>query len=514
MMLNKLNVQLKKVWVSQRGAMMVFVAILMTFFLAMIGFGLDAGRIYMEKAKLQDIADAEALAGAIYLNQPDSEGRRGKILSSLRAYSAANGFQVEATSSEFDSVDEYDADKEPAKDGFRIAHKVVTQKDKDDVERERLYVRIKKSVPTFFIKLMLPEYANMTVSAVAAAEYVEGQEVISYEGPKIVCNMLDYQVYDSDTVVVKNGTDFSIYAGASTIDYNKLPKTTSSVLYNTNWGDGTGKLPNGWTLIRTNEDKVWNLDDPREKAEKEALDEAQALITKKSSKYKAAADKYVAEKQDYINGVGNKRYIGHDSNGQAKIVSNIKDDDDNIDLYVDGTLADALSGSTHNSTNYAVILTNRQIKNVKHVNTLILGKHVANWGSSSESEASKTYTIATEGITFGNIYTTSASSAVYISGKENYFNGLIFVQGRFYVGGTANHYNNKNSTELFVIGNMYLGTSHDVKDTNNATDGSRIWVGADRKEDSSWHMYWDGNASSSDGTEDASDTKAHVRLIE
>ena len=58
---------LKFVLKSQKGAYMVFFALLFPFLLGVIGFAIDAGFLYMQKAKLQDVADALALAGQFIL---------------------------------------------------------------------------------------------------------------------------------------------------------------------------------------------------------------------------------------------------------------------------------------------------------------------------------------------------------------------------------------------------------------------------------------------------------------
>ena len=514
-MLRKFRETLKN---KQRGAIMVFFAILVPLFLGAIGLAVDAGFLYMQKAKLQDVADATALAGAGHLKD---ENREEQVESAVIAFAGANGYKDkdEAASSNFLQLADPSSVTLEENADWKIAYAIDTNvTDKDGKQRDHVRVVILKRVPTFFIRMLFPEQNEVVVKAVAAAEYVEGEEpVVSYGGPKIVCNYLNYEVHDSETVKVSSGANFGIYAGASTIDYSKLPEVTSSTLYNTNWRNLDGVLPNGWNLIRTNEDMHWDLNNPKEKAEKEALDEAQAIIKKKTSQYKQAADDYVANKQDYIAGKGQKRYIGHDNSGQDNIISNIKEGDDNIDLYMDGTVVDVLVGQTHTSKNYSVILTNRQLKTVSHINNLIFGKHVAAWGGGETVAAYREYTIATEGITYGNIYTVGDGSKLFISGKKNLFDGLIFVQGQFYIGGEDNRYNRTNNTELFSVGGIYLGRSHDVEDTTVGGNSSKIWVGNERKEDSSWHMYWDGSDSSSGGSSSGSSgsgaAKAHVRLV-
>ena len=68
------NIIHKKPYCSQRGAIMVFFALLLPLIFGFMGLGIDAGLVYVNKGKMQDIADATALAGAaptiaIYRNQ-------------------------------------------------------------------------------------------------------------------------------------------------------------------------------------------------------------------------------------------------------------------------------------------------------------------------------------------------------------------------------------------------------------------------------------------------------------
>ena len=86
-MLRKFRETLKN---KQRGAIMVFFAILVPLFLGAIGLAVDAGFLYMQKAKLQDVADATALAGAGHLND---ENRETQVESAVVAFAGANGYK-------------------------------------------------------------------------------------------------------------------------------------------------------------------------------------------------------------------------------------------------------------------------------------------------------------------------------------------------------------------------------------------------------------------------------------
>ena len=53
---------------AQRGAVMVLFALLLPVLFGFMGLGIDVGLAYVEKGKVQDIADAAALAGAAKLS--------------------------------------------------------------------------------------------------------------------------------------------------------------------------------------------------------------------------------------------------------------------------------------------------------------------------------------------------------------------------------------------------------------------------------------------------------------
>ena len=49
---------------DRRGAIAVFTAIVLSILLGMAGLAIDAGHIYMQRATLQQVSDAAAIAGA------------------------------------------------------------------------------------------------------------------------------------------------------------------------------------------------------------------------------------------------------------------------------------------------------------------------------------------------------------------------------------------------------------------------------------------------------------------
>ena len=62
-------------WLKQeRGSVLVLTVVLLPILFAFLGFGYDLGNIYMHKSRLQNVADAAALAGArAYLDSQANE---------------------------------------------------------------------------------------------------------------------------------------------------------------------------------------------------------------------------------------------------------------------------------------------------------------------------------------------------------------------------------------------------------------------------------------------------------
>ena len=141
---------------------MVFFAILLPMIFGFMGLGIDAGLVYVNKGKMQDIADATALAGAAHIGE-DGNG----VTAAVDAFVNANGLEV--TENELVSVTEDGWTSLAAlgdNESLRVAYGIVTVNDKP-----RLRVRIDKRVPLPFTATFLPSFSKgLTVAAVAAAE--------------------------------------------------------------------------------------------------------------------------------------------------------------------------------------------------------------------------------------------------------------------------------------------------------------------------------------------------------
>ncbi len=501
----------RRILKEQRGAFMVFFAILVPLFIGMIGFAVDAGFIYMQKAKMQDIADAAALAGAARLN--DGADKEGHVTSAVRAYAEANGLSGVATA--MASLDE-SSDLPTKYDKLKILQGIqYNVTDKDGKQRDHVKVVIAKRVPTFFINVLFPDQKDgVVVKVAAAAEYVEGEEApVSYDGPRIFSSTYTDYLYDSNTIIVNKGQDFSIYGATSAVDFNKLPAGAVGTIYHS--PHNAQDAPEGWTVVRYN--NTWW--DETNKDEKAALDKANALYEEKGKKYTSKANAYYNDRQSYIKGEGGKRFIGYNKNGE--LINNIKEGDDYIDLYIDATDMSVVNKieAGWSDPYYNTILTNSQLKGVKHINTLLLGKFGYDQYKNIHNNPweAKRFIIATKGVTYGDVYNLHELNGCYLSGEENHFNGLVYSLGMIYIGGTNNHYNETNNTEIYTH-QTHMGLCDEAVEVKSA-DGVVIKV-TDKVNESNnpnWHIYWgaSGSSSGSSGSDDSGDeTKAHVRLVE
>ena len=552
-MLRKFRETLKN---KQRGAIMVFFAILVPLFLGAIGLAVDAGFLYMQKAKLQDVADATALAGAGHLKD---ENREEQVEKAVIAFAGANGYvkdEDEALSSKFpelgDKVPDSSVTLEENAD-WKIAHAIDTNMDdKDGVQRDHVRVVILKRVPTFFIRMLFPEQREVVVKAVAAAEYVEGEEpVVSGDTPVIMVDITDIkslqQYQSSNNIRLGKNFNFPIYTRDGNIDPTKLPGTGN--LY-------VNEIPNNICKASYDKDKkdfVWNppINDRRifyrkndypASADSQYQDDFEKLKEAYDAERRKADAKYLevksrfeheaeAMKQDidaYKRGEGKKRFIGWDQS-EERMINNIREDDKEIELFMHKTYFDKAvdDEGTWGNTDKKSFLTNRQLLNVHKITSLITDNDIF---------------IATTGITYGNIYCLPTGYGLVVSGRKNDFNGTLYTPGKLYVGGEENHFLSDagNSAEVSILAtNVFIGQWYPIVESEVVADSLhfnaegkvigryegkciRITMGnvVDAKNRDDWQISFgpnpssgSGSGSSSSGSSGSGAAKAHVRLV-
>ena len=464
---------------KQRGAIMVFFAILVPLFLGVIGLAVDAGFLYMQKAKLQDVADATALAGAGHLKD---ENREEQVEKAIVAFAGANGYgkdKDEAVSSKFpelgDKVDDSNVTLEENA-AWKIAYAIDTGMEDNDAKngelRDHVRVVILKRVPTFFIRLLFPEQKEVVVKAVAAAEYVKGEETppASSGAPGLIAYAGALEFHSSE-IYGKNGKglETDLYAGGAWIPDNNLH------LY------GSYYAPSEWPGVKLQGDKDKNKYKPFW-WENYGTDEQKKEIKKVKNQVESlheACESFMRNVniEAYKNGEGNKVYIDRFRILPENVVINPSKE---YDVYIDaGNMT--MDPNQDQYGDWRSIICNRYLQGIKKINNLYV---------TSTSTASAI--LHTEGITYNNVY---LNVGAFIEGKNNYFNGVIYNQNQVSFMGDCNHYTR------VLANNIRIGYGYHF-DTEREGAASK-----------NWKCFFGGGSSSDSGSSGSGAEKAHVRLV-
>ena len=531
----ELNRTIKK---SQRGAVIVLFALLLPVLFGFMGLGIDVGLAYVEKGKVQDIADSAALAGAAKLsaNGNNDMNTIKAIKSAVKSYVEANGIALDENDMLLKEADKWDA-KETLDKGqdALVAYGVVSVTNSEGVAVPRVRVRITKRVPVVFLSMVDGIADNIVVSAKAAAE--GGSEVkaeVSGGNPVFWAGTINAQYHDSNNLVVTDGFDFTVYISAGEYKPSMWPgkgvvyasqiKDTSfytdadtlKVVYTPPLPDGRDFIPTSCYYFDNGEIKpsgttispdIWI--DGKQSVEAQALAKAQAEhayemkqkyetnVNDASSKINAIA----AEKMDYYNGEGNKRYIGlaigSDPDNNPKIINNILPEDagKEIDLYVNGSY---LQGHEYFKGRQCV-LTNAQLKGVAKVNNLI---------------AENMLYIATDGMSYGNIY--AKDTSLNIGGSSNVLSGKVWVpNGQIWTGGSNNKLLCESGSDPAIVcgQTMHLGLAYETKtvdkngwyvDPDTGKGEAKVLptieISGPNQVDGSWQLYVGGSFSGQGGS--------------
>ncbi|WP_291990132.1 TadE/TadG family type IV pilus assembly protein [Luteitalea sp.] len=135
-------------WTAQRGQAIVWMAVMLPLFLAIVGLAADGGLVFSARRELQNVADSAARAGAQQID--------------VRAYRESRGRTVVL-------------DQPSAR---RVARSAVGQNaSRDiriDVEPSRVQVGLSRDAPTSFLRLI--GIGTVRVTAAATAEIRHGIE--------------------------------------------------------------------------------------------------------------------------------------------------------------------------------------------------------------------------------------------------------------------------------------------------------------------------------------------------
>ena len=524
----------------QRGVVMVFYAILLPVLFGFMGLSLDAGLAYVEKGKVQDIADSAALAGAAKLGNNDMNA----IKAAVESFAVANGLPLQEGDLVEKAANDWDTKESVASGHQAVLAYGVVNVTRDDKTVPRVRVRITKRVPVVFLSMVEGIADNIVVSAKAAAE--GGSEVgtpIKNDKPVFMCQQLDLAYQSANQIVIPKSYEYSVYAWNENIIPEKLPGT--GMIYAANI-DGRAfnydvmnevvvynpSMPNGWEFTPSNRDQttyeVYNTQGvPQEKLDIAAQKKADQIADRQAKhnlyaqlKQEAVdgANAMAADKQAYIDGAKNgtnKRYIGPvpnpDNPSENIVVSTVLPDDTEIDLYVDGT-ANLGGQAKYWMDKQWNVLTNFQLKNVKKINNIYF--------------SNKDTVIATEGITYGKVYATHGNFGIV--GSSNTFSGTIYGTGNIWVGGKNNKLVASDGL-ISIIAPQFVYLGKDYKEVTitkaeekdgvqlyevNLTDGLNVGMQSD------WRLYLDflddGSGSgtgSGEGTGSGSATEGSVTTV-
>lgn len=527
---------------SQRGAVMVLFALLLPVLFGFMGLGIDVGLAYVEKGKVQDIADAAALAGAAHLSDED---RDTTVKDAVKAYVEANGITLgdnDLVKKADDSAWNTKETLATGKDSI-VAWGIVTVT-KDGETKDRVRVRITKRTPLFFFNVLGDFSDGIVVAAKAAAE--GGSEVgtpIKNDKPVFMCTQLDLAYQSANQIVIPKSYQYSVYAWNQNIIPEKLPGT--GMIYAADIGGRAfnydvmnevvvynPSMPNGWEFTPSNRDQttyeVYNTQGvPQEKLDIAAQKKADQIADRQAKhdlyaqlKQEAVdgANAMAADKQAYIDGAENgtnKRYIGPvpnpDKPSENIVISTVLPDDTEIDLYVDGT-ANLGGQAKYWMDEQWNVLTNFQLKNVKKINNIYF--------------SNKDTVIATEGITYGKVYATHGNFG--IAGSSNTFSGTIYGPGNIWVGGQNNKLVASDGLISIIAPQcVYLGKDYQEVTITKAEEKAGVQLyevnltyGLNVGMQSDWRLYLDflddGSGSgtgSGEGTGSGSATEGSVTTV-
>ena len=527
----------------ERGVVMVFYAILLPVLFGFMGLSLDAGLAYVEKGKLQDIADAAALAGAAHLAS-DGNHDLDAIKTTVQSLAVANGLPLQEGDLVQKAANAWDTKESVASGHQAVLAYGVVNVTRDDKTVPRVRVRITKRVPVVFLSIVDGIADNIVVSAKAAAE--GGSEVgtpIKNDKPVFMCQQLDLAYQSANQIVIPESYEYSVYAWNENIIPEKLPGT--GMIYAANI-DGRAfnydvmnevvvynpSMPNGWEFTPSNRDQttyeVYNTQGvPQEKLDIAAQKKADQIADRQAKhdlyaqlKQEAVdgANAMAADKQAYIDGANNatnKRYIGPvpnpDNPSENIVVSTVLPDDTEIDLYVDGT-ANLGGEAKYWMDKQWNVLTNFQLKNVKKINNIYF--------------SNKDTVIATEGITYGKVYDTHGNFGIV--GSSNTFSGTIYGTGNIWVGGKNNKLVASDGL-ISIIAPQFVYLGKDYKEVTitkaEEKDGVQLYEvkltdGLNVGMQSDWRLYLDflddGSGSgtgSGEGTGSGSATEGSVTTV-
>lgn len=129
----------------QRGQVIVWVAVMLPFFLAVIGLASDGGLVFEQRRALQALADGAARTGANQLDQAAYRAAGVTVLDPAAARQTAEAYLVAQS---------------PVLTGTVVA------------DQQRVIVHVQRQIPTGFLRIV--HITSVTIGATATAEVRHG----------------------------------------------------------------------------------------------------------------------------------------------------------------------------------------------------------------------------------------------------------------------------------------------------------------------------------------------------
>ena len=425
---------------SQRGAVIVLFALLLPVLFGFMGLGIDVGLAYVEKGKVQDIADAAALAGAAKLSA-DGNNNMDAIKDAVESYVEANGIALGKNGMRLKNADEWDAKEilDTDQDAL-VAYGVVRVTNSEGVAVDRVRVRVTKRVPTFFVNVLGDFSDGFVVVAKAAAEG-KGEELqLTAEGPGFIAlenlHFLTTNIHDRKDNGNAKGYGSDIYAGGSiAVDGNG--KSGLKLAGNYYASNECGKIQlqnNGHTY----DYKFFDINDNPSDATKAV------------------------------------------TNGISDIASECK------------RILDA-KNPAKNTVVTSCSLTSEKGNNVAVIDNTVLGASTKIDNLVINIEGANLVVLNTNGITFGNVY---IKGKAYIEGANNMFTGRLYGETELNLFGNNNTYTQMIS-QTVNVGKSYYNNKKWTSSFNNIkntfVDGSGTGSGGTGSSSGSTSTITTGN---------------------
>lgn len=370
----------------QRGAVIVLFALMLPVLFGFMGLGIDVGLAYVEKGKVQDIADSAALAGAAHL--ADEGDRLDAIEAAVKEYVEANGITLGKNGMLLKATNESWDEKETLAVGqdALVAYGVVSVTNREGVAVDRVRVRVNKRVPTFFVNVLGDFSDGFTVVAKAAAEG-EGEEVVTTaEGPGMIAfgdlNFYTDQIFSRKGDHVKGYGNDIYFEGDFTIDKH-------------NGKDGKFMLAGDYYATHEcPEISGKNMGGGNGKGQCQKINDSK---NETAQKVKNMVAKLKQECETIVSSSGKEGY----------------------------TYINSASIKNERGQKYAVI-DNAALSGASSVDNLVIDIPDVNF-----------VVLQTDGIKYGNVY---IDGTAYIEGKNNVFTGRIYSDTELNVYGNHNTY--------------------------------------------------------------------------